>query len=148
MKLDLWTDSPEHLRNVKRIWLDDEVTPRERAGDRFQDGRALIRIAGITTPEQARELTGKVVRISGEDAEPLGEGEYYLFQLIGLKVITEDGEEIGTVTDLMETGANDVLVITPSAGGPDVLYPLHPEFVLSVDPPGGTILVRRLEYAN
>lgn len=148
MKLDFWTDTPENLRRIKRVWLDDEVKARRLIGVRFHGDRALIRIAGINTPEQARELTGTVVRIAGRDAKPLEEGEYYLFQLIGLKALTEDGEEIGTVTDLMETGANDVLVITPPGGGQDVLYPNHPEFVVSVDPQGGTIVVRRMEYLS
>ncbi|HET7092741.1 MAG TPA: ribosome maturation factor RimM [Thermomicrobiales bacterium] len=147
-KLRLFTDEPEHLRAIKRIWLGDEPNPRRLLGVRFQNDVALIRVQGITTPEAVAELRGETVRIAGADARPLAPGELFLYQLIGLDAFDEAGAPVGRVTDIIETGANDVLVIAPPDGGPDILLPNHPETVLDVRPGEGRMTVRRLVYGN
>ncbi len=139
----LLTDDPEHLETVKRVYLGDDETPTRLKGVRFHKGLALITLAGITTPEAGAELKGLPVRIAGTDARPLEEGEYFLFQLIGLRACAEDGTPLGTVTDLIETGAHDVLVIGERPNDPgELLVPNHPEFVLEVTPEQGTIVIR------
>jgi 16S rRNA processing protein RimM len=62
----------------------------------------------------------------------LADGEYYHHQLIGLRVVTGEGETIGTVTEILETGASDVLVILPESG-PEVLIPVVDSFIKGVD---------------
>lgn len=89
---------------------------------------------------------GEPLRIAGTDARPLEPGEYYLYQLIGLQVFDEAGTALGAVTDIMETGANDVLVVAPPDGGADQLFPNHPDVVLDVDPNAGRMVVRPLVY--
>ena len=140
-KLRLATDDPEHLKTIKRVWLGDEARPRRLVGVRFHAGNALIRLGGVTTPEQVEPLRGLAVRIAGTDARPNEAGEYFLFQLIGLHAHDESGAAIGTLTDILETGAHDVFVITPESG-PDVLLPNHPQFVLEVRPDEGRLTVR------
>jgi 16S rRNA processing protein RimM len=81
----------------------------------------------------------------GSDARPLAANEYFLYQVIGLEVLAEDGARLGRVTDLIETGANDVLVVT-SDDGADVLLPSHPDVVLEMDPGAGRIVVRPPRY--
>lgn len=109
---------------------------------RRHGGEALIRLRGITTPEAATALQGRVVRIAGSDARPPASGEFFLYQLIGLRVVDEADTTLGTVTDLMETGANDVFVITPTGGGPDMLLPNVPDVVLAIVPAEGRMVVR------
>jgi 16S rRNA processing protein RimM len=88
------------------------------------------------------------VKIAGSDARPLAEGEYFLFQLIGLKAETESGEPLGTVVDLIETGAHDVLVIGERPETAEqLLVPNHPEFVLEMLPEESRIVIRPPEYA-
>lgn len=147
MKLALWTDTPEHLRQVAQVWVGDEPSPRRLTSMRLTGDRALIRLAGVGNVETARTFVGQRLLIAGADAQPLVEGELFLYQLVGLTVVTEDGETLGTIADVMETGANDVLVIRPAGGG-DILYPHHREFVTGVDLDAGTMTVRRLDYYN
>jgi 16S rRNA processing protein RimM len=146
MKLRLTTDDPEHLLKVKRVYLGSAESATRVRGMRFHNGLALVRLAGIETPERARELTGTPIRIAGKDARPLAPGEYYLYQVVGLSVRNEVGEEIGTVTDVMETGANEVFVVTPRAGGEPVLIPSLADVVLDLQPDAGFMVVRPLVF--
>ncbi len=145
VKLRLFTDDPEHLATLKRVYVGDESQPRRLLGVRFHAGQALLRLEGVASPEEGMALRGRTLRIVGTDARPLEPGEYFLYQLIGLQVVDEEGSSLGRVTDLMETGAHDVFVVTPS-NGPDQLFPNHPEVVLDIDPAHGRIIVRPLVY--
>ena len=72
----------------------------------------------------------------------LAPGEFFLYQLVGLDVRDESGAELGIVTDVLETGANDVFVISPAGGGPDLLIPHVPEVVLDIVPSEGRMVIR------
>jgi 16S rRNA processing protein RimM len=148
LKLRLATDAPEHLRQVKRVFLGDEARPRRLLGVRLHGGpgQALLRVQGIGAPEAVDALRGVPVRIAGSDARPLEPGEFFLYQLIGLEAVDEAGTSLGRVTDVMETGAHDVFVVSPLDGGPDLLLPNHPEVVLDVRPAEGRMVVRPLVY--
>ncbi len=145
-KVRLQSDDPEHLLTIKRVYLGDETAPRTVLGVRLHVGNALMRLQGISTPESVERLRDTPLRIRGADARPLAADEYFLYQVIGLDVFDEEGNRLGRVADLMETGANDVLVIAPEDGGADVLLPSHPDVVVAMDPSAGRIIVRPLNY--
>ena len=147
-KLRLTTDDPEHLTTIKQVWVGDEPTPRRLLGIRFHKEMGLIRLQGVATPEAVDALRGEPVRIAGADARPLAPGEHFLFQLVGLEAFDEAGNRLGRVADIMETGANDVLVVAPEGGGPDILLPNHPEVVLEIRPEAGRMTVRPLRYGD
>jgi 16S rRNA processing protein RimM len=115
-------------------------------GVRLHDGNALIRLQGISTPETVERFRGTPLRIRGTDARPLASNEYFLYQMIGLAVFDESGNRLGKVNDLMETGANHVLIIAPDDGSTDILLPSHPDVIISMDPAAGRIVVRPLSY--
>lgn len=143
MRMHILTDTPDHLKTITTVYLGERDTPILLENIRFTDKGALIKLGGTDTPEEAARLSGLNVKIAGSDARPLEPGEYFLFQLIGLKVSSEAGDEIGIVVDLIETGAHDVLVIGERPDSPDdLLVPNHPEFVLDMDPSAGTMIVR------
>ena len=144
-KVRLQTDDPEHLLTLKRIYLGDETAPRTVLGARLHAGNALMRLQGISTTDTVERLRGTALRIRGADARPLAANEYFLYQMVGLDAFDEAGNRLGRVTDVMETGANDVLVIAPE-DGPDLLLPSHPDVVLEMDPAAGRIVVRLLTY--
>jgi 16S rRNA processing protein RimM len=146
-RVRLYTDKPEHLTSIKQIYLGDETQPRKLLGIRFHQEHALMRIAGIVTPEAVRALHGTQVRIAGKDATPLQPGERFYYQLIGMAVVTESGDPVGELTDIMETGANEVYVVTPPGGGDDVLLPNIPDVILAIDDATRTITIRPLVYA-
>ncbi len=145
-KMKLLTDDPEHLRTVKRLYLDDEAVPRRVEEIRLHAGNALVKLTGIDEPGAARTLQGKTARIAGTDARQLAEGEFRLYQLIGLAVVDEAGEPVGTVTDLLETGANDVFVIARPDEKDELLLPYHESAVLDIDPVAGRMVVRLPVY--
>lgn len=147
MKMRLLTDEPEHLREIGTVYLGERDTPIALESIRFVNEGALIALEGVNTPEEAAKLSGLPVKIAGSDARPLEEGEYFLYQLIGLEAFREDGKRVGTVVDLIETGAHDVLVIADRPGAADqVLVPNHPEFVPEIDPAAGRLTVRPPEW--
>lgn len=147
MRMHIQTDDPDHLKTIKTVYLGERDTPIVLENIRFTDKGALIKLGGTDTPEAASRLSGLNVKIAGSDARPLEEGEYFLFQLIGLSVSNEAGEPLGVVTDLIETGAHDVLVIGERPDSPDdLLVPNHPEFVLDMDPAAGTMVIRPPVY--
>jgi 16S rRNA processing protein RimM len=145
LKLRLSTDDPEHLSRVKRVYIGDDDTRRRVQGVRFHSGFALLKVAGVNNPEQANALRGEKIRISGKDARPLDEGEFFYYQLVGLVAVDEDGTKIGTVFDIIETGTNDVLVIKTEAGD-EMLVPNHPDFVPAVEPDKGRLTVKPPDY--
>lgn len=146
LRLHVSSDDPEHMRTITRVFLDGERQPRRVLGLRLHGGDALIRLEGVTSPEEARMLRGRVIRIAGTDARPLGPGEFFLYQLIGLRVVDDAGAELGIVTDLLETGANDVFVVAPTDGGADLLLPNVPEVALEILPAEGRMVVRPPVY--
>jgi 16S rRNA processing protein RimM len=147
LKLKLLTDHPEHLSTVSTVYLGDSDHATRLLGVRFHGNQALITLDGVSTPEAGKLLGGLKVRIAGSDVHPLEEGEYFLFQLIGLKAITAQTVDIGIVSDIIETGAHDVLVITPNAG-PDILVPNHPQYVHEITPEQGRIVIELPVYGS
>ena len=149
VKLRLLTDDPENLLSLETVFLGDRDTPVTLENIRLTNDGAIIKLEGTETPEDGALLSGLAVKIAGTDARPLEEGEYFLFQLIGLKAYLEDGTLVGTVVDLIETGAHDVLVIgeRPGEAG-EIMVPNHPEFVPEIKPDEGRLVVRPPEWTN
>lgn len=109
-------------------------------------GKGLVaHIVGYDEPETARELAGAELSVPAENLPALEEGEYYWFELAGLRVHTESGHCLGTVNRLLETGANDVLEVQGDADSVDQrqrLIPYLPEQVIRrVDRQRGVLLV-------
>jgi 16S rRNA processing protein RimM len=152
MRMALLTDVPDHLLELDHVYLGNSDEPVSLESVRFHGDLALVSFNGVNTPEDARKLGGLVVKIDGSDAKPLEEGEYFIYQLIGLRAITPEGDDIGVVVDLMETGANDVLVVALDGGGSapnsaaDLLIPNHPVYVHEINPAEGVIVVTKPVY--
>ncbi len=145
VRMQVWTHFPEHIQDLKTVFLGDEDRPRRLRGVRMSGGRPVLSLQGVTSREDANELRGTIVRIAREQASPLEEGEFYHFELIGLDVFLEDGERVGTLTDIIETGANDVYVVTDDEGK-EQLFPALTEVVPNIDMEQRKIIVRPLNY--
>ena len=108
------------------------------------DGHALLRLEGLNDPYAARRLSGEWL-IAPTDSDPqLPEGEYYHYQLVGLTAITDQGENLGTVQEVLETGSNDVYVVA-SDSGEEVLLPAIEQVVKEIDLASGKMLVHLLD---
>ena len=146
LRVRLSTDDPDHLVTLDHLLVGEKRTPLTLETIRFHKGMALIRFVEITDVATAERLRGAILRIAGSDARPLEPGEFYLYQVIGIEVQTEAGEPIGTVTDVIETGANLVFVVTPTAGGAEELFPNVPEVVIDLRPADKIMIVRRQQF--
>lgn len=145
-RMRILTDYPERLRQLKQVYLAHDPTapsPRRHqvAGVRMNQDVALLRLAGITDRNQVEPLRGLYVMVELADAVPLDDDEVYLFQLIGMRVVTDAGAELGTLTDVLETGANDVYVVDSPQHG-EVLIPVIPDTIVATDTEQNRITVR------
>jgi 16S rRNA processing protein RimM len=126
------TDYPERLPEIDTLYVGPAYEPYRVRRVRFHADGTLMLFEGIEDRDAAECLRGMMVYVHIDDAVPLEEGEYYLFQVIGSQVVTGDGQVLGTLTDLLETGANDVYVVT-APDGREILIPVIPEVVRHVD---------------
>jgi 16S rRNA processing protein RimM len=102
-----------------------------------------MRLEGCSDREQAERFRAQDILIPLADADELPEGTYFHWQIIGLRVITESGDDLGEITEIIETGANDVYVVKRDSGQ-DLLLPAIEEVILDVDQERGRIKVHLL----
>jgi 16S rRNA processing protein RimM len=143
LRIALLTHFPERLNLLRHVYLGDEEQPRRVRRARLQPPHGLLTLEGITTPEEAAQWRGQLVRIDHEQAAPLPPGEYYHWQIIGAAVVEEDGAALGIVAEIIETGANDVYVVRTPTGG-EILLPAIAEVIRHVDTERGVITVHLL----
>jgi len=140
--------SKKGLGVSNKTQLGDSVDDCDRSLDLLESraqGKGLIaRLSGIESRELAESLIGAAIVIHRDQFTQLDEGEYYWTDLVGLRVSNKTGHEFGTVDHLVETGANDVMVIRKiedSGQSMEVLIPWAGQYVLDVDLESGDMLV-------
>jgi len=111
---------------------------------RFSKQFVLLKFKGIDNMDEAENLRGGRIIITDNEALPLGEDEYYMRDLYGLEVITDTGEHLGVVEDILRTGAHDVYVVRP-AEGKDILIPAVKRYIISIDIPKREMVVHLVE---
>lgn len=136
--MEVQTDFPDRLRPGARLFLGEAHSPVTLDRVRGHNDGLLVGFKGVETPEAAGRLRNVVVSVPAKDRPPLGEGEYYHHQLIGLRVETDAGAKLGLLTEIIATGANDVYVVTDEAGR-ELLLPAIEPVILNVDLAGGTL---------
>ncbi|MFN8458040.1 MAG: ribosome maturation factor RimM [Anaerolineae bacterium] len=135
------TEFPERFDTTEWVYLGNEAeaTAYRLVSYRWHQENVLLTLAGVTDRTQAEALRGQFVQIPVAEAAVLPEGSYYLYQLIGLNVQTTTGEFLGTISNILETGANDVYVVEHN--GREILLPAIPEVVKSIDLPQGMMVI-------
>lgn len=144
-KMEILTDDPDHLLDLRRVYFDDDPTPRRLSGVRFHSRQALLTFPEITDRDAADALRGTVVRIAGSQAKPPEEGEYYHYQLIGLSVYDETGTPLGRLVEILEAGEVDTYVVRDEAGR-EHLFPALKDVVLDINPAEDRVVVRPLVW--
>jgi len=104
----------------------------------------LIRFKGIDSPEAAKALNGAQIIVSREQATPLGESEFYIEDLKGLPVLSDNGEIIGHVMDIIEGGGGELVEIKLLLGGENHLVPFRKEFFTEISPEKGRLKLHDL----
>ncbi len=127
------TDFSERFDNLEYTFLGDDDSQTEYAVEaaRWHKERVLMTFAGISDRNAAETLRGLYLKIPIAEAMPLEPGVYYHYQLINLNVVTDTGEHLGRITEIIETGANDVYVVQGEKG--EILLPVIEEVILSID---------------
>lgn len=141
----IWTHFPERIPELTHVYLEDEPSPRRLLRAQLHGDMALLQLEGITTREEAEACRGAVVRIDRSQAAPLAEDEYYQFEILGLRVVDEDGRDIGHVVEIIETGANDVYVVQ-QPNGEQLLLPAIRAVILEIDLEHQRLVVRPPRY--
>lgn len=134
MKVYPHTDDPARFKKLKKIYVENKTgyDEYEIESAKMSLPLVIIKLKGFDTPEAVRVLRQCDIYVSRDDAAPLKEGEYYFADILGLKVIDEDEKPLGCITDILETGANDVYEIT-SDDGKKILLPAIKECILNID---------------
>lgn len=127
------TEDPKRFKGMKGIILDTGKEKRELTVEsvRFFKNLVILKFQEFDNINEVEPYKGMDLLVTRENAIPLEEGEYYIADILGARVVTEDGEEFGVLKDVITTGANDVYVVEHE--GREVLLPVIPDCVLSRD---------------
>ena len=140
------TEDIKRFKKLKQVLLDtgEKQMELEIEGVKFFKQFVILKMKGIDSIEDVERYKGKDLVIERKDALPLKEDEYFIGDLIGIRVVTENGEELGRVKDVLQTGANDVYVVERE-GEKEVLLPAIRECILKVDLEKGEMRVHVME---
>ena len=134
LKLNSFTSPPENILDFTDLLAEIEHRWQALEIDEYrqQANGLLVHIKGYDDPETARQLTGVELAVDSNTMPALEQGSYYWFELQGMQVLSQQGENFGIVAGLLETGANDVLVVTPTKQSIDERERLIPYIAGSV----------------
>ncbi len=140
------TDDPRRFRRLKEVVLDTGKGKMnlEIEGVKFFKQFVILKFKGLDNINDIEKYRQKSLYVTRKNAVRLQRDEYFIADLIGLKVQDEDGKELGTVKDVIETGANDVYEVE-MADGKSLLLPAIKQCILNVDVENGTMQVHVLE---
>lgn len=109
-------------------------------GVRYFNDLVIVKFACFDSPEEVRKYLQADVLIDRKYGVPLEEGEYYIADLLGLNVVSDEGTELGVLKDVLQTGANDVYLVKNKTGK-ELLFPVIPECIRNVDLETGVVTV-------
>ena len=128
------TDEPERFLELDYVLLDTgrELRKLEIENVKYFKNLVILKFKGVDNINDIEKYKGRDLWIPRKEGQELEEDEYYIADLLGMSVVLEDGQEFGTLKDVMETGANDVYIIDSAEHG-EVLLPAIKECILDVD---------------
>lgn len=133
IKVTPFTDDINRFDDLKKVYVKTKNKEKiyKIESVRYHKNMVLLKLEGIETPEEAELLKNSFLEIDREDAIPLKEGQYFIVDLIGLEVYSEEGVLLGKVEDIYNTGANDIYVIKDELGK-QILLPGTKEVIKEV----------------
>lgn len=135
-----FVDKREQLAPGRAVTVAAERRTIESA--RWRSKVVHLKLSGIDDRESALALRNQFIIVPTGELEPLAEGQYYRFQIIGLAVSTTQGEPLGSVTEVLPTGANDVYVVRGDRG--EILVPATDEVIKEIDLEAGRMVIEEL----
>ena len=146
IKVNPFTENINRFETLNKILikLKNEIKEYEIEKVSYHKNQVILKLKGIDTIEAAETLRNYYILINSKDLKPLEEGKYYIADLIGLDVYTEEGKALGKVDDIYNTGSNDIYVVKDELGKQKLL-PGIPEVIKKVDLENSKIIVNLIE---
>jgi len=138
IKVQLVAD-PEFVGQVRRIYLGQQRQARDVSGFHRRGRAYTFKLRGVESANDAELLRGQQISIPRAEAPSLPAGEYFFQDIVGLRVLTTDGRDLGRVAQILATGANDVYVVRGDLG--EILVPAIASVVTEIDITGGIIRI-------
>ena len=142
VKIKPFTDDINRFDRLKKVYISNKNGKKEYQIQevKYHKNMVLMKLEGVDTPEQADLLRQSYLLVDRADEEPLEEGVYYIVDLLGLEVYTDDNKLLGKVDDIFNTGSNDIYVVKDEMGK-KILLPGIPDVLKNVDLEKGKITV-------
>lgn len=139
------TDDAKRFKKLKNVILDNEKEKRELeiTSVKFFKNLVILKFKDIDNINDVEKYKKAGLFVTRDNAVELEEDEYFIADLIGLNVTSDSGEELGTISDVLQTGANDVYIVKKE-NTPDLLIPAIKQCILDVDVKNGAMLVHLL----
>ena len=155
VRVRFFGDGPENLLRQEQIWCSERESDEAaraynvQGGGSSRAGEVRLDLEGIGDRDAAAALRGQFVFGDASRFERLEDGEFYWYELIGFRVETGDGTAIGTVREIWETGAHDLLVVAPdpadaAAGAKERLIPTARDILTEIDREGRRVRIAEL----
>lgn len=146
VKVVAWTDSPYDFEEIEKVYIKtkSETKCLEIANIKYQKNNLIVKFGEFNDINEVLPYKNTILYANREDLPELEDGVHYIVDLIGLEVVTEDGETVGTVADVFNTGANDIYDVK-RRGKKNLLLPVIDEVVKNIDISGGQIIVNIMD---
>lgn len=141
VKITPYTDNIQQFKKVKHIYVND--TKMEIESTKFQKNVVILKLKGVDDMTSAEDLRGSIIKVDRSNKK-LPEGTYYIVDLIGSSVYTDEGNLLGILKDIYNTGANDIYTVETS-DGKEVLLPSIKEVIKEIDVENKKIIVHILK---
>ncbi len=129
IKVAVTTDFPQRFTPSSKVYINRQ--PMTIDTTEWHKGKPVIKLNAINSVEEAQKLRGQTIVIHHSQLQPLPEGQYYLFQIIGLEVWTTQEELLGVVTEIQTAESNDTYIVSGDRG--EILIPAIADVIKSID---------------
>ncbi|MBI5301552.1 MAG: 16S rRNA processing protein RimM [Chloroflexi bacterium] len=143
LKIEVLSDFPDRFASLREVFLGDDAKSFqvERA---HQHGKfILLKLVGVDSEADAEKLREQYIYVTRENAVPLKPNQVYLYQTIGMRVVTVQGQDLGEVVDILDTPAHDVYVVHD--GAREILIPAVPEFIREINLESKRLVVKLID---
>ena len=141
LRVEVETDFSQRFASSSKVYIKQQPMTIDSA--EWHKGKAIIKINTIDCIEDAANLRGQPVEINHDQLQPLPEGQYYHFQLIGLEVQTTQGESLGKITEILTMPSNDTYVVDGTRG--EILIPATEDVIKSIDLDKGCLVIEPIK---
>lgn len=146
LKVQPFTDEKERFEELKSVYIckKNEMKEVEIEEVKYHKQMVLLKIKGIDDMTEAEKYKGLFLKIHRKDAKKLPKDTYFIADIIGLQVYTDEGELLGKVDDIYSTGANDIYVVKDELGK-QILLPSIPEVLKEIDLENEKVIVHLIK---